>query len=111
MIIVIIAITEKRKERNKILIKIRATSKQFTTRYPAPPIRMFKNRSIRIYLYSGFKKRSLNKVFYGGIDCGKYSQKGQDDSKNRLFKPRQFIKLRSPPCCYKYDSNHLEGNA
>jgi hypothetical protein len=76
MIIVIIAITEKRKVRNKILIKVRAISKQDTRIYPVPPVRIFKNRRIRIYLWSGFKRRSLNKVFNCGINSCEHTQQG-----------------------------------
>jgi hypothetical protein len=50
MIIVVTAIIEKKRVRNRILLKEIAISLQVTTRYPALPIRTFKHRSIRRYL-------------------------------------------------------------
>jgi len=49
MIIVIKAITENRNERKIILFKVIFSSKYVTDKNAAPPSRMFKPRSIRIY--------------------------------------------------------------
>lgn len=60
---VIIVIIEKRRVRNKILFRVKGISKKVIKKYPAPPMRMFRNRSARKYLYRGFKRDHLIKPF------------------------------------------------